>query len=90
MDGWNVIPKGYGARFETQTAPFWLRLLFGTPFLDRFAYSLLVRRGQAYLSPHPGWNEGERDPVPSVGWRLEEAGYGHPGSIGWLRELDGG
>jgi hypothetical protein len=38
LTGWDVIPSGYGARFDANAAPFWLRVLFQTPFVDRFAY----------------------------------------------------
>ena len=89
LDGWNVLPRGYGARFDTRAAPLWLRLLFGTPLLDRFAYPLMVRRGHAYLAPSPALEAAERDPFPSGGWRLEEPDYVQPGSVASLRVEDG-
>jgi hypothetical protein len=39
------IPEGYGATFDVASAPLWLRVWFTTPFVDRFAYPLLVKRG---------------------------------------------
>ena len=85
LGGWNVLPRGYGARFDTRAAPRWLRLLFSAPFLDRFAYPLMVRRGHAYLAPSPAMEAAERDPFPSGGWRPEEPDYVQPGSVSWLR-----
>jgi len=89
LEGWNVLPRGYGARFDAQAATLWLRLLVGTPFLDRFAYPLLVRRGHAYLTPFPALNSADRDPFPSGGWQLEAPDYVQPGSVSWLQEHDG-
>lgn len=70
LAGWNDIPRGYGARFEVERAPLWLRVLFATPFVDRFAYPLLVRRGLGVLGPHPGFPVDRLGPVPD-GWRVE-------------------
>ena len=70
LDGWNAIPNGYGAHFDVGAAPWWLRVLFQTPFVDRFAYPLLVRRGLGVLSPHPGWPPERLGLVPN-GWRLD-------------------
>lgn len=85
LNGWNVIPEGYGVRFEVDAAPLWMRVLFRTPFIDRFAYPLMVRRGLAYLSPLPG-DAWQRDPSPAGGWRIEEPEYRTPGSVVELRE----
>ncbi|MGZ6792794.1 MAG: hypothetical protein ACXVFV_07555 [Mycobacteriales bacterium] len=82
--GWNVVPRGYGVRFDLAAAPWPLRALFRTPLLDRFAHPLLVRRGHAYLAPHPAVPEAQREPVPDVGWRLESPGVIVPGSRCWL------
>ncbi len=84
LTGWNVLPAGYGARFDTAAAPLWLRLLYRTPVVDRFAHPLLVRRGLGLLTPHPHWPEGERGPV-SGGWRPDEPAYVDPGSVTELR-----
>ena len=70
LTGWNDIPRGYGASFETKAAPLWLRVLYATPFVDRFAYPLLVRRGLGVLTPHPGASMADRDEVTG-GWRIE-------------------
>lgn len=77
------MPEGYGARFDVRAAPLWLRVLFHTPFIDRFAYPLLVRRGHGYLQAFP-------EPPPeglgevSGGWRIDPPDYQPPGSIAWL------
>ncbi|GAC1611591.1 MAG: hypothetical protein NVS3B26_25990 [Mycobacteriales bacterium] len=84
--GWNVIPRGYGARYDAPAAPLWLRGLFHTPFLDRFAYPLFVRRGHAYLTPQAAVPEAQREPVPAVGWRIEHSNYIRPGSVSYLQE----
>jgi hypothetical protein len=80
--GWNDIPPGYGAQFELDGAPAWLRLWFRTPFLDRFAYPVAVRRGYGWLTPPPG-----AAPVPTdVGdWRIRPDDYQPPGSVAVLR-----
>lgn len=83
LAGWNDIPKGYGARFDIASAPVWLRILYATPFLDRFAYPQLVYRGLGFLAPHPGLSAAELDPVTGS-WRLEDPHYRSPGSIAWL------
>jgi hypothetical protein len=71
LDGWNSIPIGYGATFDVAAAPLWLRLLFQAPFVDRFAYPLLVKRGLGMLSPHPGWPSERLGPV-TAGWRVAD------------------
>lgn len=60
LTGWNDIPARFGAQFKVQPAPAWLRVLYRTPFLDRFADAALVRRGLGVLSPHSGWTEEDR------------------------------
>jgi hypothetical protein len=84
LEGWNHIPTGYGADFDVEAAPRWLRIWFRTPFLDRFAYPLMVKRGFAYLAPHPGVGPEDRDEV-SGGWRLRPGGYQSPDSVTDLR-----
>ncbi len=84
LAGWNDIPAGYGARFDTASAPTWLRLLYATSFVDRFAYPLLVRRGLGFLTPHPGLSVTQLDLVTG-GWRLEDPDYQTPGSAAWLQ-----
>lgn len=83
LEGWNHIPAGYGARFDVAAAPAWLRMLFHAPFVDRFAYPLLVRRGHGYLQPSPDAAAAELGPVDG-GWRLDPPGFAPPGSTGWL------
>ncbi len=60
-------------------APWWLRVWVRTPFVDRYAYPLLVRRGLGYLTPHPDVPAGQREPIG--GWRLREPRYEPPGSV---------
>jgi hypothetical protein len=83
LEGWNHIPEGYGARFNVRSAPRWLRLLFHTPFVDRFAYPLLVRRGHGYLRASPAVPPHQLGSVPP-GWRIDPPGYEPPGSWAWL------
>ncbi|MHB8448863.1 MAG: hypothetical protein ACYDAQ_00085 [Mycobacteriales bacterium] len=66
IDGWNWVPRGYGLAWDLSRAPWWLRLWFATPFIDRFAYPVVIRRGYAWLVPHPGWSD-DRDEIPA-GW----------------------
>jgi hypothetical protein len=67
LEGWNSVPDGYGASFETEAAPRWLRVWFRMPFIDRFAYPIMVRRGYAVLTPMPGHVLSEVPP----GWKTE-------------------
>lgn len=71
LEGWNSIPDGYGARFDLTGAPRWLRVWFRTPFVDRFAYPVVVRRGYGILTSNPGTPASELGPVPS-GWRTSQ------------------
>jgi hypothetical protein len=79
LEGWDHVPHGYGADFDVASAPWWLRTWFGVPFVDRYAYPQLVRRGLGYLTPSPGCPDDEREPVRG-GWRLREPGHVPPGS----------
>jgi hypothetical protein len=71
LDGWNHIPRGYGLTWDLGTSPAWLRIWLATPFLDRLAYPVLIRRQVAWLVPHPGWRDEDRDPVPR-GWLVKD------------------
>ncbi|MGH3788341.1 MAG: hypothetical protein ACRDRG_17750 [Pseudonocardiaceae bacterium] len=84
LEGWDNLPRGYGANFDLRAAPWWLRLWAKTPFIDRFAYPQLVRRGHGYLTPFPDFPNAERDPVSS-GWQLREADKYPAGSMVALR-----
>ena len=85
LDGWNVMPRGCGVHFDVAAAPLWLQVFFRTPFIDRFAHPLMVRRGHAYLTPFPE-SDGLRDPFPSGGWRLQNPTHVEPGSVTQLQE----
>jgi len=63
------MPDGYGAVFDVRAAPLWLRLLVHTPFIDRFAYPLLVRRGHGYLTRFSGGPSAEPGDITG-GWRF--------------------
>lgn len=80
LEGWNSIPDGYVARFELGGAPWWLRLWFRAPFLDRFAYPVTVRRGYASLTADCGRTPEQRGEV-GVGWRVRPDDYRPPGSV---------
>jgi len=84
LEGWNHVPGGYGARFDVASAPWWLRLWFRTPFLDRWAYPRLVERGFGYLTPRPGVPARDREEIPH-GWRLSPEGWEPPGAETDLR-----
>jgi len=71
LEGWNSVPRGYGATFDLSSAPVWLRIWFAVPLVDRFAYPVAVRRGYGSLTPHPGWPSAGRGDVPD-GWRVTD------------------
>jgi hypothetical protein len=79
LEGWNSIPDGFGASFDVAAAPWWLRQWLRTPFVDRFAYPHLVRRGLGWLTPHPGPTV---DVTEAIGrnWRIAPDDYVSPGS----------
>jgi hypothetical protein len=83
LEGWNHIPRGYGATFDVRSAPWWLRLWFRTPFVDRFAYPVLVARGHGRLRAHPGTAPSDREPVTG-GWLILDRDEWPPGSTGFL------
>ena len=76
--GWNDIPRGYGAQFVLDGAPLWLRVWFRTPFVDRFAYPLVVRRGYGWLTLQPGVGAGR---IGDDGWRLRPPDDGESRSV---------
>ena len=79
LEGWNSIPSGAGAVFDTRSAPLWLRVLHHLPFVDRFAYPRLVARGCGFLSV--GDPElFDPDGATAKGWRILPADHVAPGS----------
>jgi hypothetical protein len=70
ISGWNYVPRGYGLVRNLDKAPAWLRFWFAIPLVDRFAFPVLIRRQLAWLVPHPGWKEEDREEVPP-GWRVD-------------------
>jgi len=88
LEGWNHVPRGYGASFDTGSAPWWLRAWFRTPFVDRFAYPVLVKRGLGWLTAFP-MSPGEvREPV-AKGWRVRPDSDDPPAAWSSLRPDDG-
>ena len=83
LEGWNHVPEGYGASFDVAAAPWWLRALYGTPLLDRFAYPLLVRRGHGCLRASPSPPPGGRGEVAG-GWRVAPPDSDGAGRAVWL------
>lgn len=79
LEGWNTIPDGFGASFDVAAAPWWLRQWFQTPFVDRFAYPHLVRRGFGWLSPEPGATVDVAEAVRRH-WRIRPDDYVSPAS----------
>jgi hypothetical protein len=75
LEGWNHIPKDFGARFDLNAAPWWLCAWFATPLLDRFAYPVLVRRGYGHLSPQPGIvpDPGAIAGATRAGWIIDQS-----------------
>ena len=65
LEGWNSVPVGYGAAFDLHSAPWWLRVWFHTPVVDRYAYPVVVHRGYGWLSPQPGLTDDELGRVPA-------------------------
>lgn len=72
LEGWNHVPAGFAAEFELVGAPWWLRAWFVTPFVDRFAYPVIVRRGHGRLIAHPGVAPSSHVEAEALraGWRI--------------------
>ena len=51
--GWDDIPIGFGAIFNFDLAPLWLKALSRTPFVERFAYPIALRKGLGTLRKIP-------------------------------------
>ena len=84
LEGWNHIPRGYGATFDVPSAPWWLRLWSRAPFVDRYAYPRLVERGFGWLTPAPGCADRDREAV-GPGWRVRDPSDRPAGSVTDLR-----
>lgn len=67
--GWNVLPDNCSVEFIFEEGPTWLKVLALTPFLDRFAYPIAVKRGLGFL-----WSstlsEEEILELESWGWNI--------------------
>ncbi len=87
LEGWDHIPRGYGAEFVLDDAPWWLRLWSHIPFIDRYAHPKVVARGYGFLIPHEHYDDAARE-VPAPGWRIRPPGYISPGSEYGLRSAD--
>ena len=66
------MPHGYSARFDLNAAPRWLRSWAAVPFIDRFAYPLLVKRGFAYLTAQPILVCTASADEMARGWKMED------------------
>ncbi|GAA1241927.1 hypothetical protein [Oryzihumus leptocrescens] len=84
LEGWNSIPPGSVAAFEVGAAPRWLRVLFFAPFIDRFAYPLLVARGLGSLDVVDP-DLFDADAARTKGWRILPQGYVAPRTWTTLR-----
>ncbi|MFP5486878.1 MAG: hypothetical protein ACLGHQ_01035, partial [Acidimicrobiia bacterium] len=60
--GWDWVPPG-GARPTPEAMPWWIRMLYQTPILDRRAHELMWHRGGFLVLPpgHP-WLAKGRSP----------------------------
>jgi hypothetical protein len=63
---WNWVPPGHGLSPRLDRVPRWVRIWFGTPFIDRFAYAWMWHHGGWDVIPpvEPGpENIGDREPL---------------------------
>jgi hypothetical protein len=84
--GWNSLPEGYAATFDMAAAPAWLRFWMRTPFIDRFAYPVMVRRGFGWLHRDPALPKANFEPAD--GWRIAPWGRVPPEGRADLEERD--
>lgn len=72
LEGWNHVPLGFGATFDIDAAPWWLRAVVRMPFIDRFGCPVLVGRGLGCLTPHPGVVAGPQVKADAIraGWNI--------------------
>ncbi len=47
--GWDILPEKCEIEFRFEEGPVWLRLMALTPFFEKFAYPIAIRRHIAYL-----------------------------------------
>ncbi len=85
FEGWDSIPAGAVAVFDWRAAPWWVRVLVRTPFLDRIAYPWMVRHGLAWLEVFDS-TVFDADAARGRGWRILPKGWVAPGSIAGLGE----
>lgn len=68
--GWNVLPDDFVTEFKFEDGPRWLKILAFTPYFERFAYPIAVRRGLGIL-----WSDrvsqSEREALESIGWIVQ-------------------
>jgi len=65
--GWNIIPANCSAEVDFENAPKWLKALALTPFFERFAYPIAVRRGLGVIwTEH--FKEAEIHDLETLGW----------------------
>ncbi len=88
LEGWNSIPIGAEATFDLSAAPIWLKVIYHAPFIDRFAFPLLVARGHGSLSV----TETTRFDAAAAlaqGWVIMPEEYVAPGSVSSLAHREG-
>jgi len=70
LSGWNVLPDDCAAEFKFEDGPGWLKILALTPYFERFAYPMAVRRGLGNL-----WcgilDRVETEALESLGWIIQ-------------------
>lgn len=68
--GWNVLPNDCAAEFKFDDGPSWLKVLALTPYFDRFAYPIAVRRGLGILWGTT-FSQSQREALATSGWILQ-------------------
>lgn len=68
--GWNVLPDDCVAEIKFDYGPNWLKVLALTPYFERFAYPIAVRRGLGILWSTT-FSESQREALETSGWILQ-------------------
>ncbi|TRZ86819.1 MAG: hypothetical protein D4R83_03945 [Streptomycetaceae bacterium] len=71
IEGWDHIPDGFDAEFQFDEANRWLRYLALTPYFERFAYPIAIKRGFARLWP-TGEPQDTNIEILEKGWMIQE------------------
>jgi hypothetical protein len=70
LHGWNDLPDDCVAEFKFEDGPRWIRILALTPYFERFAYPVAVRRGLGILWCN-AFDRVETETLESLGWIIE-------------------